>query len=67
MLAATGFTPLLVDLESVSPKPKGGMNSKYGVTWKAEKAMQYFAHIGKVIAVLLRTGELPHVGSGAVP
>ncbi len=41
MLTATGFTPLLVNLEGVTSKPNAGMGSK-------EKAMHYFVHADKL-------------------
>ncbi len=41
MLASTGFTPLLVNLESMTSKLNAG-------AWKVEKAMHYFLHADKV-------------------
>ncbi len=38
MLMATGFTPLLVNLESMTSKPNAGGGRKGCVTWKVEKA-----------------------------
>ncbi len=37
--AATGFTPLLVNLESMTTKPNAGGGSKNCVGWKDEKAV----------------------------
>ncbi len=48
MLAATGLTPLLVNLESLTSKPNAGGGSKYHVTWKVEEAVHNFAHADKV-------------------
>ncbi len=48
MLAATGFTPLLVGLEIMTSKPSAGGGSKDCVAWKVEKAVHYFVHAGKV-------------------
>ncbi len=48
MLAATGFTPLLVILESMTSKPKADGGSKNGVAWKVEKAVNYFVQADKV-------------------
>ncbi len=42
MLAATGFTPLLVNLESVTSKRSAGGSSKDCVEWKVKKAVHYF-------------------------
>ncbi len=50
MLAATGFTPLLVNLESGTAKPRAGGGSKNCVTWKIEKAVHYTVHTDNVIA-----------------
>ncbi len=47
MLAATGFTPLLVNLESMTSKPNASGGSKDCVAWKVEKAMHYFVHADK--------------------
>ncbi len=49
MLAVTGFTPLLVNLESMTSKPNVGGGSKDCVAWKVEKAVHYFVHADKVI------------------
>ncbi len=49
MLAATGFTPLLVNIESGTAKPRAGGGSKNCVTWKVEKAVYYTVHINNVI------------------
>ncbi len=48
MLTATGFTPLLVDLESMTSKPNAGGSSKGRVTWKVEEAVHNFVHANKV-------------------
>ncbi len=49
MLTATGFTPLLVNLETMTSKPKADGGSKNYVTWKVEKAVHYFfLHIDEV-------------------
>ncbi len=50
MLRATGFTPLLVNLESMASKPNAGGCSKDCVAWKVEKAVNYFLHADKVTA-----------------
>ncbi len=48
ILAATGFTPLLVSLEGMTSKPDVGGGSKILVAWKFEKAVHYFVHADKV-------------------
>ncbi len=48
MLTAMGFTPLLVNLESVTSKPKTGGSSEDCIAWKVEKAVHYFVHADKV-------------------
>ncbi len=48
VLTATGFTPLLVNLESLTSKPSAGGGSKDCVAWKVEKAVHYFVHADKV-------------------
>ncbi len=48
MLAATGFAPLLVNLESMTSKPSAGGGSKTCVAWKVEKAVHNFVHADKV-------------------
>ncbi len=50
MLVATGFTPLLVNFESGTAKPRVGEGSKNYVTWKVEKAVHYTVHTDNVIA-----------------
>ncbi len=50
MLAATGFTPLLVNLESMTSKPNAGGGSKDCVTWKVEEAVHNFLRADKVTA-----------------
>ncbi len=47
MLVATGFAPLLVNLESMIAKPKACGGSKNCVAWEVEKAMHYFMHTDK--------------------
>ncbi len=47
MLAATGPTPLLVNLESRTSKPNTGGGSQNCVTWKAEEAVHNFVHAHK--------------------
>ncbi len=44
MLVATDFTVLLVNLESITSKPKAGGGSKCGVAWEVEKAVHYVVH-----------------------
>ncbi len=48
MLRTTGFTPLLVNLESKTSKPNAGGTAKNCVAWKVEKAVHYFEHADKV-------------------
>ncbi len=48
MLTATGFTPLLVNLESMTSKPNAGGGSKNCVAWKVEKAVHHVVHADKV-------------------
>ncbi len=47
-LAATGFRPLLVNLESITPKPNAGGGSEYRVTWKVEEAVHNFVDADNV-------------------
>ncbi len=47
-LAATGLTPLLVNLKSMTSKPNAGGGSKDCVTWKVEEALLNFVHADKV-------------------
>ncbi len=47
MLASTGFTPLLVNFESMTTKPKTGDGHEKCVGRKAEKAVHYFVHTDK--------------------
>ncbi len=47
MLMVTGFTPLLVNLESMTLKPNAGGSSKDCVAWKVKKAV-HFVHANKV-------------------
>ncbi len=42
MLTATGFTPLLVNIESMTSKSNAGGGSKDCIAWKVEKAVHYF-------------------------
>ncbi len=58
MLAATGFTLLLVNLESMIARPKTGGGSKYCVTWKVETAEHYFVH-----TVQVTTGSSTETGN----
>ncbi len=46
MLAVVGFTPLLMNLERMTSKPKAGGGSTDCVAWKVEKAVHYFVHAG---------------------
>ncbi len=48
MLTGTGFTPLLVNLQSMTSKPNAGGDSKDCVEWKAGKAVHYFVHTDKI-------------------
>ncbi len=48
MFAAKYLTPLLVNLEIMTTKPKTDGGSKHCVTWKVEKAVHHFVRIGKV-------------------
>ncbi len=48
MLAAKGFTSLLVNLESMTSKLNAGGGSKDRVTWKVEEAVHNFVHADKV-------------------
>ncbi len=48
MLTAADFTPLLVNLESMTSKPNAGGGSKDCVAWKVGKAMHNFVHTDKV-------------------
>ncbi len=48
MVAASGVTPLSVNLESMTANPGADGGSKNGVPWKDEKAMCHFVHIDKV-------------------
>ncbi len=71
MLAATGFTPLLVNLESMTSKPNAGGGSKDCVAWKVVMASHYFVHADKVTTDLGKmaavAGGLSHMGRGAAP
>ncbi len=48
MLTATGFAPLLVNLECLTSKPNAGGGSKDRVTWKVQEAVHNFIHADKV-------------------
>ncbi len=48
MLAATGLTPLLVNLESMTSKPNAGGVSKDCVIWKVQEAVHNVVHADKV-------------------
>ncbi len=48
MLAATGLTPLLVNLQSMTSKPNAGGGNTVCVSWKIEEAMHYFVNADKV-------------------
>ncbi len=48
MLTATGFTLLLVNLESITSKPNAGGRSKNCVAWEIEKAVHHFVLADKV-------------------
>ncbi len=71
MLAATGFTPLLANLESLTSKPNAEGGSKNCIAWKIEKAVHYFVNADKVTTDsgkrAAATGWLPHMGRGAAP
>ncbi len=49
-LVATGFTPLLVNLESITTKPNAGGGSEDCVAWTVEKAVYSFEHADKATA-----------------
>ncbi len=48
MLAVTGFSPLLVNLETMTAKPTADEDNKNAGAWKAEKVLNYFVHTDKV-------------------
>ncbi len=48
MLAATGFRPMFVNLESITSKPNAAGGGKDCVAWKVENAVHYFLHADKV-------------------
>ncbi len=54
LLAVTGFTPLLVNLESMIAKPSAGRGRINCVAWKVENAIYYFIHRDEI---LLQTEE----------
>ncbi len=73
MLAATGLTPLLVNLESMTATPNVGGGSKDCVTCEVEETVHYFVHashhgffygLGKITAA---AEGLSHMGRGAAP
>ncbi len=47
MLAATGFTSLLANLESMTSKPNAGGGNENCVAWKIEKVVYYFVNADK--------------------
>ncbi len=57
MWAATGFTPLLVNLESMSVTFKASGGSKTCATWNVEKAVQYLYIQIRSPRILLQTME----------
>ncbi len=50
MSAATGFTPFLLNFESMTSKTNVSGGNKNCVAWKVEKAVHYFVYADKVIA-----------------
>ncbi len=48
MMQAMGLTPLLVELESMTAKPRAGGGSEIYGAWKIEKAMHCFVHTDEV-------------------
>ncbi len=48
MMQAMDLTPLLVELESMTAKPRAGGDSKNYGAWKIEKAMHCFVHTDEV-------------------
>ncbi len=73
MLATTSLTPLLVNLQSMKPKPNADGGSKDCVTWKVEEAMHNFVHADKVTTdssadygkIAAAAGGLSHTERGA--
>ncbi len=57
MLTTTSLTPLLVNLQSLTPEPSAGGGSKDCVTRKVEGAVNNFVHADKVKRILLRIWE----------
>ncbi len=49
VLATASFAPLLVNIESLTVKPRAGGGSKYCVMWKVGMPVCYFVHKAKVI------------------
>ncbi len=47
ILATSGFTPPLVNLESITAKPRVGRGSKNFARGKVKKAVCYFVHTEK--------------------
>ncbi len=71
ILATPGLTPLSVNLESMTAKPKAGGGRKNCVAWKVVKAVYHCVHtahrgffyrLGRRAAA---AGELPRKGCGA--
>ncbi len=50
MLTANTFTPQLVNLESLTAKPRSGGGSRNCAASKVEEAVHYVVHIDKVTA-----------------
>ncbi len=50
MLAVTGLTPLLMNLQSMTFKPNAGGGGKNCVNGKVEEAVHNFVHADKVTA-----------------
>ncbi len=62
MLMATGFTPLLVNLEGMISKPNAGGGSKNCVAWKGHHGFFYGQEKRAAAA-----GGLSHMRRGAAP
>ncbi len=60
MLATTGFTPLLVNLESMTLKPNADGGSKNCVAWKGIILYGFFYGLGKITAA---AEWLSHMGT----
>ncbi len=71
ILRTTGFTPLLVNPESLTAKPKARGGSRNCVACKIEKSVPHFLHTGHPGFFLglgkraAATVELLHIGRGA--